>query len=74
MVRLVLISPTCTAALLITFSFCLPTTSILFFKTIGYFQYAGGFEPRQAFDITATVPNGEYNDPMFIVEAVKKRA
>eukprot|EP00529_Nitzschia_sp_RCC80_P031693 CAMPEP_0113514640 /NCGR_PEP_ID=MMETSP0014_2-20120614/40518_1 /TAXON_ID=2857 /ORGANISM="Nitzschia sp." /LENGTH=355 /DNA_ID=CAMNT_0000411153 /DNA_START=168 /DNA_END=1235 /DNA_ORIENTATION=+ /assembly_acc=CAM_ASM_000159 len=40
----------------------------------GYFQYAGGFEPRKAFDITATVPDGEYNDPMFIVEAVKSRS
>ena len=41
---------------------------------IGYFQYAGGFEPRKAFDITAEVPDGEYNDPMFIVEAVKSRS
>eukprot|EP00565_Helicotheca_tamesis_P000494 CAMPEP_0185724774 /NCGR_PEP_ID=MMETSP1171-20130828/1161_1 /TAXON_ID=374046 /ORGANISM="Helicotheca tamensis, Strain CCMP826" /LENGTH=351 /DNA_ID=CAMNT_0028392705 /DNA_START=44 /DNA_END=1099 /DNA_ORIENTATION=+ len=37
-----------------------------------YFQYAGGFEPRKAFDITADVPKNPYNDPMFIVEAVKK--
>jgi hypothetical protein len=37
----------------------------------GYFQYAGGFEPRKAFDITATLPDGGYRDPMFIVEAVK---
>jgi hypothetical protein len=37
----------------------------------GYFQYAGGFLERQGFDITATVPNNEYRDPMFIVEAVK---
>lgn len=37
----------------------------------GYFQYAGGFEVRKAFDITATLPDGGYRDPMFIVEAVK---
>jgi SAM-dependent methyltransferase len=39
----------------------------------GYFQYAGGFEPRKAFDITATIPDNGYRDPMFIVEAVKVR-
>mmetsp|Transcript_20423 Transcript_20423/g.30456 ORF Transcript_20423/g.30456 Transcript_20423/m.30456 type:complete len:323 (-) Transcript_20423:211-1179(-) len=38
----------------------------------GYFQYAGGFKPREAFDITAEVPGNSYNDPMFIVTAVKK--
>lgn len=37
-----------------------------------YFQYAGGFAPRQALDITADVPGGGYRDPMFVVEAVKK--
>jgi len=37
----------------------------------GYFQYAGGFEPRTAHDITATLPNNGYRDPMFIIEAVK---
>lgn len=37
----------------------------------GYFQYAGGFKPRTAFDITATGPSNYY-DPMFIVEAVKE--
>jgi len=38
----------------------------------GYFQYAGGFkEPRQAYDITATLPDNGYRDPMFVVEAVK---
>ena len=37
----------------------------------GYFQYAGGFKARKAFDITATVPDNAYNDPMFIVEAEK---
>jgi hypothetical protein len=36
-----------------------------------YFQYAGGFKPRKAFDITADVPGNPYNDPMFIVEAEK---
>ena len=36
-----------------------------------YFQYAGGFKPRTAFDITATGPK-DYFDPMFIVEAVKE--
>jgi SAM-dependent methyltransferase len=39
----------------------------------GYFQYAGGFEPRTAFDITAKLPDWGYRDPMFIVEAVKTR-
>jgi len=38
----------------------------------GYFQYAGGFKPRKAYDITATLPSGGYRDPMFIVEAVKE--
>jgi SAM-dependent methyltransferase len=37
----------------------------------GYFQYAGGFEPRKAYDITATLPDNGYRDPMFIIEAVK---
>ncbi len=38
----------------------------------GYLQYAGGFqEPRKAFDITATLPDGGYRDPMFILEAIK---
>jgi SAM-dependent methyltransferase len=36
-----------------------------------YFQYAGGFQPRKAFDITAEVPGNPYNDPMFILEAEK---
>ncbi|KAG7358902.1 type 11 methyltransferase [Nitzschia inconspicua] len=40
----------------------------------GYFQYAGGFEPRNAFDITATVPGNEPHDPMFIIEAVKSKS
>eukprot|EP00536_Pseudo-nitzschia_multiseries_P016816 jgi/Psemu1/222736/e_gw1.1247.15.1 len=39
----------------------------------GYFQYAGGFEPRKAFDITATLPNNGRNDPMFVIEATKAR-
>jgi ubiquinone/menaquinone biosynthesis C-methylase UbiE len=40
----------------------------------GYLQYAGGFvEPRKAYDITATVPDSSYRDPMFIVEAIKKK-
>jgi len=38
----------------------------------GYFQYAGGFEPRKAFDITATVLDNSYRDPMFIIEAIKE--
>lgn len=39
----------------------------------GYFQYAGGFRERKAFDITAKGGNAnEYRDPMFIVEAVKQ--
>jgi SAM-dependent methyltransferase len=40
----------------------------------GYFQYAGGFDPREAFDITATVPGNTYRDPMFIVKATKTKA
>ena len=36
-----------------------------------YFQYAGGYEARKAFDITATVQNGHYQDPMFLIEAPK---
>ena len=36
-----------------------------------YFQYAGGFKPRKAFDITATGPDPLQYDPMFIMEAVK---
>lgn len=39
----------------------------------GYFQYAGGFEPRKAFDITATLPNNGRSDPMFIIEAIKTK-
>lgn len=39
----------------------------------GYFQYAGGFEPRKAYDISATLPDNGYRDPMFIVEAVKEK-
>lgn len=40
----------------------------------GYFQYAGGFEtPRKAFDITATLPDNGYRDPMFVIEAIKSR-
>lgn len=37
----------------------------------GFLQYAGGFKPRKAYDITATVPGNVYRDPMFIVEAIK---
>lgn len=37
----------------------------------GYFQYAGGFEPREAFDITASGEEEVNFNPMFIVEAVK---
>jgi hypothetical protein len=40
----------------------------------GYLQYAGGFEPRNAFDITAKLPIPGYQDPMFIIEAVKSKA
>lgn len=42
-------------------------------KIKGYFQYAGGFEPRKAYDISATLPDNGYRDPMFIVEAVKEK-
>jgi len=37
----------------------------------GYFQYATGFKPRNAYDITATGPKDHF-DPMFIVEAIKE--
>jgi ubiquinone/menaquinone biosynthesis C-methylase UbiE len=37
----------------------------------GSFQYAGGFEPRRAFDITARLTDNGNRDPIFIVEAVK---
>jgi SAM-dependent methyltransferase len=60
---------------------CFPTKAIAMWLNMndrahlelinGYFQYAGGFEPRKAFDITASVPGNVYRDPMFIVEAVK---
>lgn len=39
----------------------------------GYFQYAGGFEPRKAFDITARLPNNERSDPIYVIEAVKSK-
>lgn len=39
----------------------------------GYFQYAGGFEPRKAFDITAEGDGQVGFDPMFIVEAIKTK-
>eukprot|EP00586_Coscinodiscus_wailesii_P022785 CAMPEP_0172497224 /NCGR_PEP_ID=MMETSP1066-20121228/96820_1 /TAXON_ID=671091 /ORGANISM="Coscinodiscus wailesii, Strain CCMP2513" /LENGTH=291 /DNA_ID=CAMNT_0013269869 /DNA_START=207 /DNA_END=1082 /DNA_ORIENTATION=+ len=38
----------------------------------GYFQYAGGFKPRKAYDITASGPDDINYNPMFIVEAVKE--
>ncbi len=60
---------------------CFPTKAIAMWLNMndrqhlelinGYFQYAGGFKPRKAFDITATVPNNSYRDPMFIIEAEK---
>ena len=60
---------------------CFPTKAIRMWLSMndrqhlelinGYFQYAGGFKERQAFDITAAVPSG-YRDPMFIIEAVKE--
>ena len=37
----------------------------------GYLQYAGGYKDVQALDITATMPDNSYRDPMFIVEAIK---
>lgn len=37
----------------------------------GYFQYAGGFKERKAYDITAKDPTNKYNDPMFVVVAEK---
>ena len=36
----------------------------------GYGKYAG-FGPGKAFDITASVPGEQFNDPMFIVELTK---
>ena len=63
---------------------CFPTKAIAMWLSMndrqhlelinGYFQYAGGFEPRQAYDITAELPDNGYRDPMFIVEAVKSKA
>ena len=63
---------------------CFPTKAIAMWLNMndrqhlelinGYFQYAGGFEPRKAFDITATLPNNGYRDPMFIVEARKSNS
>jgi SAM-dependent methyltransferase len=59
---------------------CFPTKAIRMWLSMndrqhlelinGYFQYAGGFKERATYDITAKVPSG-YNDPMFIIEAVK---
>jgi hypothetical protein len=39
----------------------------------GFFKYSGdGFEPRTAFDITATLPDtNAHPDPVFVVEAIK---
>jgi ubiquinone/menaquinone biosynthesis C-methylase UbiE len=37
----------------------------------GFFQYAGGYKPRKAFEISARLPDNSHRDPMFIVEAVK---
>ena len=34
-----------------------------------FFHYAGGFGPRQAFDITAQLPTSRYQDPLYVVEA-----
>lgn len=61
---------------------CFPSKAISMWLTMndrqhlelinGYFQYAGGFESRKAFDITADLPDGSYRDPMFIITAVKK--
>lgn len=62
---------------------CFPTKAIAMWLNMndrqhlelinGFFQYAGGYEePRQAFDITATLPDNGYRDPMFIVQATKK--
>lgn len=45
----------------------------VFILLLGYFQYAGGFEPRKAYDVTAKVPGNEPHDPMFIIEAVKSK-
>jgi Methyltransferase domain len=40
----------------------------------GFLQYAGGYEyPASAYDITATLPDNGYRDPMFIVEAMKRK-
>jgi len=37
-----------------------------------YFQYAGGYKPRKAFDIKAEGEGSNRFDPMFIVEAEKE--
>ena len=50
------------------------TIYVVIDSLVGYFQYAGGFEERKAFDITATLPDNGSRDPMFIVEAVKEKS
>lgn len=37
----------------------------------GYLQYAGGYKDVKALDITATLLDNGYRDPMFIIEATK---
>lgn len=38
----------------------------------GFLQYAGGYQiPASAYDITGTLPDNGYRDPMFIVEGIK---
>mmetsp|Transcript_9196 Transcript_9196/g.11426 ORF Transcript_9196/g.11426 Transcript_9196/m.11426 type:complete len:103 (+) Transcript_9196:2-310(+) len=37
----------------------------------GFFQYAGGFDSRKAFDITASCSQEKYQDPMIVIEAIK---
>mmetsp|Transcript_10284 Transcript_10284/g.15784 ORF Transcript_10284/g.15784 Transcript_10284/m.15784 type:complete len:334 (+) Transcript_10284:57-1058(+) len=61
---------------------CFPTKAIRMWLTMNdrqhlelinaYFQYAGGFKTRKAFEITATLPDNSYRDPMFIIEAIKE--
>lgn len=38
----------------------------------GYFQYAGGFGPREAYDITAEGGPPDYKDPTFVITAKKE--
>ena len=63
---------------------CFPTKAIKMWLSMndrqhlelinGFLMYAGGYDiPANAYDITATLPDQSYRDPMFIIEATKKK-